>query len=64
MDSSMIDLDDTGTPGDVNGDGVINVSDILLIIGDWGPCSGCPADVNQDGNVNVSDLLLAIANWG
>ena len=64
MDSSMIDLNNTGTPGDVNGDGVINVSDILLIISEWGPCSACPADVNQDGSVNVTDLLLAIANWG
>jgi hypothetical protein len=49
-------------PGDVNGDGVVNVEDILLLIGAWG--SNDPdADVNGDGLVNVVDLLILIGNW-
>ncbi len=50
--------------GDVNGDGVVNVTDLLEVIGAWGACPGCPADLNGDGVVNVTDLLLVIGNWG
>lgn len=50
-------------PGDANEDGVINVSDILMAISDWGS-SDSPADVNEDGIVNVSDVLLMINAWG
>jgi len=50
--------------GDLNGDGVVNVSDLLILLGAWGPCVGCNADLNDDGVVNVSDLLILLANWG
>ena len=49
---------------DVNGDGMIDVSDILAVIGQWGSCPGCAADINQDGIVGVDDLLIVIGNWG
>jgi glucose/arabinose dehydrogenase len=49
---------------DVNGDNVVNVADLLAVIGNWGPCPGCAADVNNDDQVNVSDLLAVIAGWG
>ncbi len=26
-------------PGDVNGDGVVDVNDILIVLSDWGPCN-------------------------
>jgi len=68
MDSSMIDItNDEPIEGDVNGDGVVNITDLLIMISQWGQCptSGdCTADVNGDGWVNVTDLLVAIANWG
>lgn len=68
MDSSMIDISGTEPiPGDVNGDGVVNVSDLLIMISQWGECptSGdCLSDVNGDGYVSVTDLLIAIGNWG
>ncbi len=54
--------------GDINGDGHVNVSDLLAVIGSWGPCpvppTSCPADINHDGTVSVNDLLLVITNWG
>ena len=52
------------TPGDANGDGVVNIQDILVIIADWGTCTeNCAGDVNADGDVNILDILLVIANW-
>ncbi|MCH2149403.1 MAG: hypothetical protein MK095_08215 [Phycisphaerales bacterium] len=38
--------------GDLNGDELVNVNDLLLVIGDWG------------NPYTVDDLLLVIANWG
>lgn len=55
-------------PGDINGDGTVNVTDLLAVITSWGRCPAapatCPADANQDGIVNVGDLLMVITNWG
>jgi hypothetical protein len=62
----------TPLPGDINGDGIVNVIDLLAAINAWGPCppppSPCAADIapapDGDGNVNVLDLLMVINNWG
>ena len=51
-------------PGDLNGDGVVNVFDLLLLLENRGGCAGCDADLNEDGAVNVFDLLLLLENWG
>ena len=51
-------------PGDVNGDGYVNVDDLLVVISQWGPCSGCSGDLNEDGVVGVDDLLVILAHWG
>ncbi|MDG2478200.1 MAG: plastocyanin/azurin family copper-binding protein [Phycisphaerales bacterium] len=51
-------------PADVDGDGTVNVNDVLAVIGDWGPCSGCDTDTNDDSVVNVNDILAVIAAWG
>ena len=49
---------------DINGDGAVNVDDMLKIIGEWG-CRDCPrTDINQDGITNVDDLLIAFDGWG
>jgi predicted outer membrane repeat protein len=48
---------------DITGDGIINVSDLLNIIDQWG-ATNSPADVNSDGIVDVSDLLIVVGNWG
>ena len=59
---SATDCVDTA-PGDVTGDGIVNVEDILAIIAVWGS-NDAAADINDDGIVDVSDLLIVIANWG
>ena len=52
-------------PPDINGDGEVNVSDLLMLLASWGPCPvPCPPDINFDGVVNVSDLLELLAAWG
>jgi len=54
-------------PGDVNGDGSVDVADIATIIsvmaGTTGPQSGAPnpADVNGDGIVDVADIATVIS---
>ena len=52
------------TPGDINGDGLVNIADLLILIGDWGACpNGCGGDIDGDGFANIADLLIVIANW-
>ena len=55
-------------PGDVTGNGVVNVDDLLGIINHWGPCPPpCPYDIapaGGNGTVNVDDLLSVINHWG
>lgn len=51
----------------VTGDNLVNVSDLLSVISQWGPCISCASDfVPAHGNqqVNVSDLLGVISAWG
>ena len=48
---------------DINGDGYVNVSDLLAVIDQWG-LTNSPADVNFDGMVDVSDLLMVVGYWG
>jgi hypothetical protein len=48
---------------DVNGDAVVDVTDLLEVIANWGEPGG-PSDVTGDGTVNVSDLLAIVAAWG
>jgi len=49
--------------GDVNGDGNVNVSDVLAVISAWGSCEGCIEDLDNSGSVDVTDLLIVIGNW-
>ena len=46
---------------DLNGDGMINVDDILICIGGYGTPAG---DVNGDGVGDVDDILMLIAAFG
>jgi hypothetical protein len=58
---------DCAGPADLNCDGVVDVSDLLILFDNWGACANCdncPADLNGDCVVNVSDLLILFNNWG
>lgn len=51
-------------PADLNNDGFVDVSDLLILFGSWGSCVGCPADIAKNGVVDVSDLLMLLSAWG
>jgi hypothetical protein len=54
-------------PWDVNGDGAVDVLDLLILLDCWGPVGGpeCePPDFNSDGAIDVLDLLEMLDNWG
>ena len=54
--------------GDLDGNGTIGVTDLLLLLASWGGCppppQSCPADLDGDGGVGVTDLLILLASWG
>ena len=43
---------------DVNGDGVVDILDLVLVDSHFGETGENGADVNEDGIVNIADLLL------
>ena len=66
------DADENGWPdecafGDLDGDGVVGITDFLWLLGAWGPCDECghcPADLDGDCTVGIVDFLTLLANWG
>ncbi len=49
---------------DLDGDFLINGSDLAILLGDWGQCTDeCEADFNGDGIVNADDLALLLGHW-
>lgn len=61
LDAKIID------PYDLDQDGSVGVSDLLILFSNWGPCDNCnlcPSDLDNNCEVGVSDLLLLFANWG
>ena len=50
--------------GDVNGDGIVNILDLVLVAGRFGQSGQESADVNGDGIVNILDLVLVAGAFG
>ncbi|MCH2135273.1 MAG: hypothetical protein MK101_01675 [Phycisphaerales bacterium] len=52
----------SAVPGDINGDGVVGVDDLLALIGAWGETDH-PADLDGSGVVDINDLLKLLSLW-
>ena len=66
MDMAVIDLVDSN-PADLDGDGFVSTSDLLILLSSWGPCANCkdcPADYDGNCSVGTSDLIFLLSNWG
>ena len=53
--------------GDIDGDGTVGASDLLILLANWGSCADCDdcaADLDGNCTVGAADLLILLANWG
>ena len=70
IDGTSLDENGNGKPdecdctGDINGDGVVEVNDVMILIMEWGSTTSPLCDLNQDGVVEVNDLIILISAWG
>jgi hypothetical protein len=53
-------------PADTDGDAIVNMVDVLNVIGNWGagPFDPPGSDTNQDGVVDITDFLRVVGDWG
>ena len=49
--------------GDADGDHIVDVNDVLAVVGAFGATGSSHADRNFDGIVGVSDLLIVLETW-
>ena len=46
---------------DLDGNGIVDVTDLLQVINQWGTGVG---DVQGDGTTDITDLLSIVDKWG
>ena len=60
----MVPCEPERLPEDVNGDGVVNIQDLVAVAAALGETGDTSADVNGDGVVNIQDLVAVAAALG
>ncbi len=56
-----------GVPGDLDGDGAVGTTDLLILLSNWGlcdDCQNCSPDLDDDCTVGTTDLLILLSHWG
>ncbi|MCH8880775.1 MAG: hypothetical protein IID34_12955, partial [Planctomycetes bacterium] len=51
-------------PGDLDGNGTIDSTDLALLLSSYGRCYKCDADLTGDGSVDQDDIDVLMASWG
>jgi hypothetical protein len=51
-------------PADINGDGVVDASDLAIVLGAWGSTSDLTTDLDYSGVTDASDLAVLLGAWG
>jgi hypothetical protein len=53
---------------DLDMDGMVGITDFLILLAAWGPCpdppATCPADLDGSGDVGITDMLELLGVWG
>ena len=61
---SLAPENDTPCVGDLTGDGIVTVEDVLFLLSDFGCVVNCNADIDLDDAVSISDLLQLLSAFG
>jgi hypothetical protein len=59
-----LEQEDGGCPGDLNGDGLVNIQDLLEFLNLFGAYGFLAADLDFDQHVGVADLLMMLGLLG
>src|SRR5437899_140853 len=48
---------------DLDDNGIVNVTDLGILLSNWGKTDKRSADINDNGSVDVADLGVMLSNW-
>lgn len=53
-------------PGDLNSDAVVDLNDLVILLGNYGDTGASPSqgDLNGDTNVDLADLSILLSHYG
>ena len=51
-------------PWDLDGDGIVGITDFLALLAEWGVAANGPPDFDGDGTVGITDFLELLSRWG
>ena len=61
--NSILETCATDCPGDVDGNGEVDVNDVLILVSVWNTAN-YNADLDGDGLVDADDVLILLSHYG